>query len=91
MDSPFYCASFNGVAFYPKGNPTWEKDLNTVLLQTGGLMAAIPYTMDSQGNLIPEVPSADKVENAINWFASQTYAPESNYPSNYSYILNGNI
>lgn len=91
MDGPFFCASFNGVAFYPKGNPTWEKDIGNVLWQSGGLLAAIPYTLDSQGNIIPEAPSTTEVENAISWFAAQTYPAGSSYPSNYSYILNGNM
>ena len=91
MDGPFFCASFNGVAFYPKGNPTWEKDIGNVLWQSGGLLAAIPYTLDSQGNIIPEAPSTTEVENAISWFAAQTYPAGSGYPSNYSYILNGNM
>ena len=91
MHSPFYCASFNGVAFYPKGNPTWEKDIGNVLWQSGGLLAAIPYTVDIQGNIIPEAPSAVEVTDAISRFAIDTYPAGSGYPANFSYILNGNM
>ena len=90
MDNPFYCASFNGVAFYPKGNKTW-KNVDDILNQSGGLLEAIPYTVDSQGNIIPEAPSAKKVSSAISSFKSDVYPAGSNYPANYSYIINGNM
>jgi len=91
MDNPFFCASFNGTAFYPKGNPTWEADVANVLWQSGDLLAAIPFTIDVWGNIIPEAPSVAEVDSSISWFASQTYPEGSDYPDNYSYILNGNM
>jgi len=90
-DNPFYCASFNGVAFYPKGNPTWENRIGSVLYESGGLLAAIPYTVDSRGNLIPEAPSSSTVTDTVSRVAPYTFPAGSKYPANFSYTLNGNM
>ena len=83
-DGAFYCASFNAVGFYPKDNATWENNW------VPDLMALIPYTVDKNGNIIPEVPDAGTIEGG---FAAmqQVYPEGSTYPDAYRYTLNGNM
>lgn len=91
MDGIFFCASANTAVFYPKGNSTWERNTDKVLEQMGAVESIISYTVDSKGNIIPAAPSATKISSNISQFASNTYPAGSSYPSNYSYILNGNM
>jgi hypothetical protein len=90
MESPFFCASFNGVAYYPKGNSSWENDLDNALWSTGGLMAAVPYTVNSEGKYIPVAPTTAQVTSAITEFMTNRPAGTA-YFDNYSYIQNGKM
>ena len=88
MDSAFYCASFNAAAYYPKGNTSWEQNLD---LATIDLMAAVPYTVNSDGRYIPVAPTTEQVADAIAAFTAYKRPAGTAYLDNYSYIQNGKM
>ena len=85
------CGNYITAAFYPKDNPTWE---NVYI----GTAAMIPYTLDGNGNIIPEAPEKSEVLAAMERFRSGKYfnnvrdlSAGKPYPNNYRYIINGNF
>ena len=83
------CGPKNTVGFYPKGDPSWA-DTDT-LVWKAGLNALIPYTLDSKGNIIPEVPEESVILENYRSLAVEKYPAGTVYPDNYYYIINGNF
>lgn len=89
MDSAVYCASFNAAGFYPKDDPTWADADN--MMAMANMMDAIPYTIDGNGAVIPELPETDELDTWLAHFKNVKYPAGTNYPDTYSYIINGNF
>ena len=87
MENSFYCGSFNSVGFYPKDDPTWADAENC--RWKASLEAVIPYTLDDAGNVIPEAPVQEEMDQKLVQFQTQKRPAGSSYPAVYSYILNG--
>lgn len=83
------CGPKNAVGFYPKGDPSWADTAN--LAWKAELNALIAYTVDSNGNIIPEVPEQSVIMEGYQKFAEEKYPAGTEYPDNYYYIINGNF
>ena len=85
------CGNYITAAFYPKDVPGWEN-------ANIGTAAMIPYTLDADGNIIPEAPEQSEVLAAMEQFRSGEYfdyfrdlSAGKAYPNNYRYYINGNF
>ena len=88
MDSPFYCSSFNTVAYYPAGDESWADDM---ILFYADLTSLLPYTIDDQGNMISGTPDESFVQQAMTVLRETRHPAGSAYPDSYNYIINGDF